>query len=87
MRRAADRLSATDLSHRIEVPKVRDELYDLASTFNQMLSRLEDAFERQKRFNSDVSHELRTPLTAIRGETELALRRNRSAEEYRSGPR
>jgi heavy metal sensor kinase len=84
MRRAADRLSATDLSHRIEVPKVRDELYDLASTFNLMLSRLEDAFERQKRFNSDVSHELRTPLTAIRGETELALRRNRSPEEYRS---
>lgn len=84
MRRAADQLSATDLSHRIEVPKVRDELYDLASTFNQMLSRLEDAFERQKRFNSDVSHELRTPLTAIRGETELALRRNRTAEEYRA---
>ncbi len=84
MRRAADQLSATDLSHRIEIPKVRDELYDLASTFNQMLSRLEDAFERQKRFNSDVSHELRTPLTAIRGETELALRRNRSPEEYRA---
>lgn len=84
MRRAADRLSATDLSHRLEVPKVRDELHDLAETFNLMLSRLEDAFERQRRFSSDVSHELRTPLTAIRGETELALRRNRSPEEYRA---
>jgi heavy metal sensor kinase len=84
MRRAADQLSATDLSHRIEVPKVRDELHDLAETFNLMLSRLEDAFERQRRFSSDVSHELRTPLTAIRGETELALRRNRSPEEYRA---
>jgi heavy metal sensor kinase len=83
MRRAADQLSATDLSHRIEVPNVRDELHDLAETFNRMLSRLEDAFERQRRFSSDVSHELRTPLTAIRGEAELALRRERSAAEYR----
>jgi heavy metal sensor kinase len=83
MRRAADQLSATDLSHRLEVPDVRDELHDLAETFNRMLTRLEDAFERQRRFNSDVSHELRTPLTAIRGEAELALRRVRSADEYR----
>jgi heavy metal sensor kinase len=83
MRRAADQLSATDLSHRIEVPNVRDELHDLAETFNRMLSRLEDAFERQRRFSSDVSHELRTPLTAIRGEAELALRRERTAGEYR----
>ena len=84
MRRAADQLSATDLSHRLEVPNVRDELHDLAETFNRMLSRLEDAFERQRRFNSDVSHELRTPLTAIRGEAELALRRMRTSEEYRA---
>jgi signal transduction histidine kinase len=49
-----------------------------------MLSRLEDAFERQRRFSSDVSHELRTPLTAIRGEAELALRRERSNSEYRA---
>jgi heavy metal sensor kinase len=84
MRRAADQLSATDLSHRIDVPNVRDELHDLAETFNRMLSRLEDAFERQRRFSSDVSHELRTPLTAIRGEAELALRRQRSPEEYRA---
>jgi heavy metal sensor kinase len=83
MRRAADQLSATDLSHRLEVPDVRDELHDLAETFNRMLTRLEDAFERQRRFNSDVSHELRTPLTAIRGEAELALRRTRTADEYR----
>ena len=84
MRRAADQLSATDLSHRIDVPNVRDELHDLAETFNRMLSRLEDAFERQRRFSSDVSHELRTPLTAIRGEAELALRRQRSSEDYRA---
>jgi signal transduction histidine kinase len=84
MRRAADQLSATDLSHRLEVPNVRDELHDLAETFNRMLSRLEDAFERQRRFNSDVSHELRTPLTAIRGEAELALRRMRTSEEYKA---
>jgi len=83
MRRAADQLSATDLSHRLEVPDVRDELHDLAETFNRMLTRLEDAFERQRRFNSDVSHELRTPLTAIRGEAELALRRPRTADEYK----
>ncbi len=84
MRRAAEQLSGSDLSHRIEVPLVRDELHDLADTFNRMLGRLEDAFERQRRFNSDVSHELRTPLTAIRGEAELALRRIRTTEEYRT---
>jgi signal transduction histidine kinase len=84
MRRAADQLSGSDLSHRLEVPLVRDELHDLADTFNRMLGRLEDAFERQRRFNSDVSHELRTPLTAIRGEAELALRRIRTTEEYRA---
>jgi heavy metal sensor kinase len=84
MRRAADQLSATDLSHRLDVPDVRDELHDLAETFNRMLTRLEDAFERQRRFNSDVSHELRTPLTAIRGEAEFALRKTRTADEYRA---
>ena len=66
------------------MPNVRDELHDLAETFNRMLSRLEDDFERQRRFSSDVSHELRTPLTAIRGEAELALRRQRPAEDYRT---
>ncbi len=48
-----------------------------------MLSRIDEAFEAQKRFTADASHELRSPLTALRGELELALRREREPEEYR----
>src|SRR5262249_20608258 len=57
---------------------------DLQKAFNDLLSRLEEAFERQRRFTGDASHQLRTPLTALRGEVEVALRRDRPAEEYRA---
>jgi signal transduction histidine kinase len=68
---------------RLRLPRARDEIRDLSQTFNSMLDRLQDAFTRMKRFAGDVSHELRTPLTVLRGEAELALRKERTCEEYR----
>jgi len=61
----------------------KDELNQLAVTFNKMLERLEIAFEMQNNFVNNASHELRTPLTAILGEIEITLNRQRSPEEYR----
>ncbi|MCA9478926.1 MAG: hypothetical protein KC545_01035, partial [Nitrospira sp.] len=55
----------------------------LASTFNDMIGRLEVSFRQIRQFSADASHELRTPLTITKGETELALRRPRNAEDYR----
>ena len=63
-----------DLSQRIEPPHSRDEVQQLAETFNEMLDRLEDTFNAERRFVSDASHELRTPLTALRGNAEILLR-------------
>ncbi|HWE35862.1 MAG TPA: ATP-binding protein [Isosphaeraceae bacterium] len=60
-----------------------DELDQLRRAFNDLLARLRVAFERQRRFSGDASHQLRTPLTALIGQIEVALRRDRSAEEYR----
>ncbi|MCS6816027.1 MAG: heavy metal sensor histidine kinase [Blastocatellia bacterium] len=81
--RAARTITAHKLKERVEVPPSRDELARLAETFNQMISRLDEAFERERRFTEDASHELRTPLAILRSELEIALRRERPAEEYR----
>ncbi|MEP7270795.1 MAG: ATP-binding protein [Acidobacteriota bacterium] len=80
--RAARRIGAGDLSERVPIPPVMDEIGRLATTFNHMIARLEAAFERQRQFTSDASHELRTPLAVIRGDIEITLRRERSPEEY-----
>ncbi len=81
--RAARTITARNLKERVEVPPSRDELARLADTFNQMIARLDEAFEREQRFTDDASHELRTPLAILRSELEIALRRERPAEEYR----
>jgi signal transduction histidine kinase len=60
-----------------------DEIAELTSTFNQMLNRLETAFETQNNFISNASHELRTPLTAIVGEADYALSKERTTEVYK----
>ena len=81
--READRISTgADLSKRLSVTR-DDEIGRLAQSFNSMLQRLENTFEREKRFNRDVSHELRTPLAVICAECEYALDRERSGSEYR----
>ncbi len=68
---------------RLPLPVAKDELYSLTETFNALLGRLEESIIRQKRFTGDVSHELRTSLAVLRGEAQLALRRERPAEEYK----
>lgn len=77
-------MGAANLHNRLAVLNPRDELGQLAVTFNQLLGRLEESFERQKRFMADASHELRTPVAILHGETEVTLSRtDRSPEEYR----
>ncbi|MFC6997522.1 sensor histidine kinase [Rufibacter roseus] len=66
-------ISVENLNQRLEVDNNKDELAELAQTFNGMLTRLETAFETQNNFVSNASHELRTPLTIIKGEAELTL--------------
>jgi signal transduction histidine kinase len=62
----------------------KDELSELANTFNEMLDRLEKSFEAQKHFVFNISHELRTPLAAIITELELATNKDKSIQEYKS---
>ena len=81
--RLARRISAEDLSQRLDMPLPDDEVGQLAHTFNDMIARLEDAFRRQRQFTADASHELRTPLTAVKGQVEVALQRERSSDAYR----
>lgn len=80
MRRRAAAVTAA-APGRLPVPPAKDEVSRLASTLNDMLARLQGAFEHERRFVSDASHELRTPLALLRTELELALRRPRSQSE------
>lgn len=80
--RAAERIGRGNLSERVEEHRSQDEIGRLAATFNQMISRLEQTFERERRFTADASHELKTPLAVLRGDMEVALRRQRTPEEY-----
>ena len=79
----ARRIGATNLHERLPVQNANDELGQLATIFNDLLNRLDQSFERQRRFIADASHELRTPLAILRGEAEVALsQKGRKAEEY-----
>ena len=81
MRRRAAEISSSSLGERLPVGPARDEVSRLGETLNAMISRLEEAVARERRFVADASHELRTPLALLRTELELALQRGRSAEE------
>jgi heavy metal sensor kinase len=83
MARTARAISEENLSLRVDAGGDRTEIGELASTLNDMIGRLEASFERTRRFSADAAHELSTPLTTLRGEVEIALRRERSGEEYR----
>jgi heavy metal sensor kinase len=76
-------MNADDWRARLPVPASGDELEDLGRAFNDLLNRLEESFERQRRFTGDASHQLRTPLTAMLGQLDVALLRERSPDEYR----
>ena len=78
---AARTIGETDLSRRLNM-KSKDELGELANTFDGMLARLQAAFERQRQFVADASHELRTPLTIVNLEASRALAAPRKAEDY-----
>ena len=79
----ARRITSTNLRERIGPEGYPLELASLAGTFNEMLERLEESFERISRFTADIAHDLRTPVNNIRGEAEVALARSRTPEEYR----
>jgi signal transduction histidine kinase len=69
----ARNIQATDLKRRIALPGPPDELKNLADTFDEMLERIDDAFENQRRFIQEASHELRNPLAVIRTNLDVAL--------------
>ncbi len=77
------RIRSSTLNERVGTAGLPSELSLLASTFNEMLDHLEDAFARLARFSSDIAHELRTPINNVRGEVEVALSRTRTPDEYR----
>jgi signal transduction histidine kinase len=77
----AQQISETDLHKRLHLPG-KDELSELGNTFDDMLNRLQTAFERQRQFTADASHELRTPLTIIDLEASRGLTARRSIDEY-----
>ena len=81
---AAKVIGIEDLSQRLVVPQTGDELQRLSETWNGMLARLEDAVSRLSRFTADASHELRTPLAVIRSTAEIAGRRTRTEDAYRT---
>lgn len=84
MSEKAARISSSNLNERLPVANAKDELGELATIFNQMLTRLELSFNRQKQFMADASHELRTPVSITLGESEVALaNEKRTSEDYR----
>ena len=78
----AKKITATNLDLRINEGDGKDELSELAITFNEMLNRLEESFDAQKYFVSNIAHELRTPLSALMSELEWAISKKRSEEAY-----
>jgi signal transduction histidine kinase len=77
-------ISSQNLSRRIILNETKDELHELSSTFNELLTRLQQSFEIQRRFIANASHELSTPLTSISSQLEITLQNSRNAEEYKT---
>jgi heavy metal sensor kinase len=82
MTRTAQRIAAGNLSARIELPGTDDEVGRLATTFDRMIRRLDEAFQRERQFTSDASHELRTPLAAMQAIINVIRQERRSPEDY-----
>jgi heavy metal sensor kinase len=83
IRSRAESITMANLQDQIDYDGPQDELYRLARTLNDLLGRLHFSFDRMKRFIADASHELRIPLTGIRGLLEVALRQDRTKDEYK----
>jgi heavy metal sensor kinase len=80
--KAAESISISSLSGRLEAPQTSDELQRLAETLNRMLARLDTSVQRMSQFTADASHELRAPVSVIRTTAELAVHGGRSNSEY-----
>jgi heavy metal sensor kinase len=79
----AGRITGSNLDARLEIGNAAAELTALASSFNELLARIDRSFEGMRRFVADASHELRTPVAVIRGEADVALSHDRTSAEYR----
>jgi two-component system heavy metal sensor histidine kinase CusS len=79
---SASEINESNISSRLPLPNNKDEIYKLATTFNDLLNRIENSIEQQKQFTADASHEMRTPLTIIKGTLEVLLRKERTPEQY-----
>jgi two-component system, OmpR family, heavy metal sensor histidine kinase CusS len=84
MAAAARDITASRLGERLRPGDAPTELRELVFSFNDMLERLQDSFRRLADFSSDIAHELRTPINNLLGQTQVALSRTRSADEYRA---
>lgn len=80
----AQKITKESLGTRIDLPKNKDEIFELAGTINGLMNRLEDAVLREKQFTSDASHELRTPLSVIKGTLEVLIRKPRDVSQYQN---
>ncbi|MGC3964637.1 MAG: heavy metal sensor histidine kinase [Rhodocyclaceae bacterium] len=83
MKERASKVTVRQLDVRMAVDAMPVEMAEFASTLNQMLARLEDAFRRLSDFSSDIAHELRTPLSNLMTQTQVALNQVRTPEQYR----
>lgn len=83
MRERAASITASKLDHRLSLDAVPPELAELATSLNQMLARLEEAFQRLSDFSSDLAHELRTPISNLMTQTQVSLSQARNANSYR----
>ncbi len=82
--RQAESLDMSSPEHRMTARTETEELRRLVSVLNSMLARIDKAFGNQRRFLADAGHEIKTPLTVLRGDVEVALRRERTSEEYKA---
>ncbi len=78
----AQSITSQNLSERLTPRGTEDEMDDLIRTINEMISRLENSFQRMAEFTADASHELKTPLCVLRGEAEVLLSKERTGEDY-----
>ena len=79
---AASGINDSNIDTRLPLPENEDEIYQLARTINELLSRIDSSIQQQKQFTADASHEIRTPLAAIRGTLEVLIRKKREPEQY-----
>ena len=82
--KAASHITASQLGERLSIEEAPAELEGMIASFNQMLDRLEDSFQRLTQFSSDIAHDLRTPISNLMIETQVALTQRRSIAEYES---